>query len=232
MLPARNGIEDSRQFDLEPGHERTLRRLVEQHGGLAQQRFARPVLIGEVKREQAFRPPARRGFATRGGFEPAATGGAHGVADHAIGVIGALEPRGVRLDEGFEQRKRGERILRQQFVRDLVEPLFEGMPEIPRVAVADGALRTPPAGQRPAEAGGELVRPVGELHARESRPDIVVAAGDVEQHGDQVARIQTAEERLEVFGGRLGHSCMASTIRRRQTPALACARNAGFASMA
>ncbi|MBN8477995.1 MAG: hypothetical protein J0L91_03430 [Burkholderiales bacterium] len=104
MLPARNGIEDSRQFDLEPGHERTLRRLVEQHGGLAQQRFA--------------------------------------------------------------------------------------------------------------------------------RPDIVVVAGDVEQHGDQVARIQTAEERLEVFGGRLGHSCMVSTIRRRQTPALACARDAGFASMA
>jgi len=35
-----------------------------------------------------------------------ATGRTHGIAEHAVGVVGTIELRRIRLDEGLEERKR------------------------------------------------------------------------------------------------------------------------------
>ena len=134
-----------------------------------------------------------------------ATGRTHGVADHAVGVVGAIEPRRIRLDEGLEERERGWGILGQQLARHLVQPAVEHAAELARLAVAVELGRAPPAGQRLLEAGGELVRPIGQLHAREACLNGLVVLGEFEQHGDQVPRVLTAEEGLQVFVGWFRH---------------------------
>jgi hypothetical protein len=68
--------------------------------------------------------------------------------------------------ERLEEHKGGWRILGQQLARHLVQPAVEHAAELPRLAMAVEPGRAPPARERLLEAGGELVRPVGQLHAR------------------------------------------------------------------
>jgi hypothetical protein len=209
-LPARGRVECLRELRFEPGDEPALRRLVEQQIGTPQQLVARSVLVGLVELQQAFRPDVGRGLAARGGLQPVATCRTHGVADHAVGVVGAIEPRRIRLDEGLEEREGGWRILGQQLARHLVQPAVEHAAELARLAVAVELGRAPPAGQRLLEAGGELVRPVGQLHAREACLNGLVVLGEFEQHGDQVRRVLTAEEGFQVFVGWFRHGAGAA----------------------
>jgi hypothetical protein len=204
-LPKRGRIQCLRQLQLQPCDEPAPGRLVEQKVGTAQQFVARPVLVGLVELQQALRPDVARGFAAGGRLQPVATGRAPGVADHAVGVVGAIEPRRVRLDECLEERERCWRILGQQLARHLVQPAVEHTAELARLAIAVELGRTPPAGQRLPETGGELVRPIGQLHPLKACLNRLVVLGELEQHRDQVPRVLTAEEGFQVFGGCLRH---------------------------
>ena len=128
-----------------------------------------------------------------------ATGCTHNVADHAVGVVGAIEPRRIRLDEGFEERERGWRILGQQLARHMVQPAFEHATELARLAVAVELGRAPQAVKRLLEVGGELVRPIRQLHARKACLNGFVVFGEFEQHGDKVPHVLTAKEGFQVF---------------------------------
>jgi hypothetical protein len=88
-------------------------------------------------------------------------GRANGIADHAIGIIGALEPGRVRLDEGLEEGERGRGILVAKLALHLVEPAFEGAAELAGCPVAVELAGALPCGQGLLEASGEFVGLVG-----------------------------------------------------------------------
>ena len=190
---------------LETGDEPALRWLGKQQIGTPQQFVARSVLVGLVERQQALGPDVARGLAPSSGLQPMATGCTHRVADHTVGVVGTIEPGCVGLDESLEERDGGWGILGQQLARHLVQPAVEHATELARLAVAVEPGRAPPAGQRLLEAGGELVRPIGQLHAREACLNGLVVLSEFEQHGEQVPRVLTTEEGLQVFVGWFRH---------------------------
>jgi hypothetical protein len=137
--------------------------------------------------------------------QPVATGCTHGAADHIFGIIGAIEPRGIRLGEDLERRDGGGRITGQQLVLLLVQPAVEHATGIFRLAMAVERGRAPPEGQHLLENGGELVRAVSRLHPREACLIGLVVLGEVEQHGDHGRRVLATEEGLMVFSGRFRH---------------------------